>query len=239
MSERNLPIFRASCVPKGQTNPCGASPCPPPAPPPCRPCTPPPCKPQHVLLPRILSSGRAWQRRACVSLCITDLPCDLCGCYTLFDVSATDETRWSLLPADAPACTCHRCQCRPRPTGCRMQLEIPLRCRLRNECGACITGKSLLTTELTLCARGTSGDTWRSQTMVLPCVRLIDGGCRVNVENGQLPPISCVLEVLVDAYLTRMTPYDASSLPYGASCGLPCTAQPCGELPLFPPPPFG
>lgn len=241
MSERNLPMSRASCAPIQQGIPCGTSPCKPPVPPACPPCAPPPCKPQGVLLPRILSSGRLWQRRACVSLCITDLPCGLSGRYTLFDVSSIGETRWTLLPPSAPECTCHRCQCRPsRPAASRMQVEIPLRCQLRSECGACVTGQSILTTDITLSSRGMpSGDMWRSQTMVMPCVRLIDGGAPVCAENSQLPPISCVMEVLVDAYLTRLTPYDASCLPSGSACGLPWSSPGCGDLPLFPPPPFG
>ncbi len=84
-----------------------------------------------------------------------------------------------------------------------MLVTIPVRCMLCSSCGEPLEGQSLLRTEVPLRMRCSPGDFWRQQVMVLPCTRLIDGGSPVCVRNGQLPPVSCVLEVLVEVYMTR------------------------------------
>lgn len=73
-------------------------PMPPQAPCPSRPpCPPnpacPSCPPTQkgVLLPRILASGREWQRRACVALCVGGLPEDANGRLRLVGVTACGD----------------------------------------------------------------------------------------------------------------------------------------------------
>lgn len=204
-------------------------------------CCPPPCSQQTscpqqapcsqqascptqkgVLLPRILASGREWQRRACVSLYVGGLPADTRGSLRLIAVSACGEADWSIAPCQAP-CDCRNCRCRPSP--CLLRVNIPVACQVRNECGAVLRGESLLTTDVALPLRCSQAECWRNQMMVLPCVRLIDGGAPVCADTCSVPVFECTLELLVEAYMTRWEAY--GSVPA------------CPELPLFPPPPFG
>lgn len=177
-------------------------PMPPQAPCPSRPPCP-SCPPTQkgVLLPRILASGREWQRRACVALYVGGLPEDANGRLQLVGVTACGDADWEIAPYQEPRpCGCRGC--RPsRPAPCLLRVNIPVVCQVQAEC-------------------------WRNQMMVLPCVRLIDGGAPVCADDCRPPVFDCTIELLVEAYMTRWE-----------ACGTP--APTCPDLPLFPPPPFG
>ena len=202
-------------------SPCAPKPLcpPPPCPPPCPP--KPICPPKGVLLPRILASGRAWQRRACVSLYVGGLPADTRGALHLTGVSACGEADWELAPQQSP---CDYRSCCRRPSPCLLRVNIPVVCQVQVDCGSVLRGESLLTTDVALPIRCAQAECWRNQMVVLPCVRLIDGGAPICAESCAVPVFECTLEVLVEAYMTRWE-----------ACG---NAPACPDLPLFPPPPF-
>lgn len=110
-------------------------PMPPQAPCPSRPpCPPKPacpaCPPTQkgVLLPRILASGREWQRRACVALYVGGLPEDVNGRLRLVGVTACGDADWEIAPYQEP----RPCGCR----GCRPSRPAP--CLLRGEYSDCL-----------------------------------------------------------------------------------------------------
>jgi len=105
-------------------------------------------------------------------------------------------------------------------------VNIPVVCQVQAECGQVLRGESVLTTDVALPIRCVQAECWRNQMMVLPCVRLIDGGAPVCADDCRPPVFDCTIELLVEAYMTRWE-----------ACGTP--APTCPDLPLFPPPPFG
>lgn len=159
-------------------------PMPPQAPCPSRPPCP-SCPPTQkgVLLPRILASGREWQRRACVALCVGGLPEDANGRLRLVGVTACGDADWEIAPYQEPRpCGCRGC--RPsRPAPCLLQVNIPIVCQVQAECGQVLRGESVLTTDVALPIRCVQAECWRNQMMVLPCVRLIDGGAPVCADD--------------------------------------------------------
>lgn len=153
-----------------------------------------------VLLPHVLSCGRHWERRVCVPMQIGDLPPDFSGEVTLTDVSVCGAAQWRFSPP-MTGCSCRLCQ--QRQASCGVMVTIPVRCRMCSGCGEAVEGQSLLQVDVPLRMRGAPGDCWRQQVMVLPCVRLVDGGAPVCVRNGRLPPVEGVLEVLVEVFVVR------------------------------------
>ena len=105
-------------------------------------------------------------------------------------------------------------------------MNIPVVCQVQAACGQVLRGESVLTTDVALPIRCVQAECWRNQMMVLPCVRLIDGGAPVCADDCRPPVFDCTIELLVEAYMTRWE-----------ACGSP--APTCPDLPLFPPPPFG
>lgn len=202
-----------------------------PMPPPClqqASCPPKPASPTQkgVLLPRILASGREWQRRACVALYVGGLPEDVTGRLRLVGVAACGDADWEIAPCQPPRpCDCHACRL-SRPAPCLLRVNIPVVCQVLTDCGQVLRGESVLTTDVSLPIRCAQAECWRNQMMVLPCVRLIDGGAPVCAEGRQPPVFECTIELLVEAYMTRWE-----------ACG-GCVPV-CPELPLFPPPAFG
>lgn len=159
-------------------------PMPPQAPCPSRPPCP-SCPPTQkgVLLPRILASGREWQRRACVALYVGGLPEDANGRLQLVGVTACGDADWEIVPYQEPRpCGCRGC--RPsRPAPCLLRVNIPVVCQVQAECGQVLRGESVLTTDVALPIRCVQAECWRNQMMVLPCVRLIDGGAPVCADD--------------------------------------------------------
>lgn len=162
-------------------------PMPPQAPCPSRPPCP-SCPPTQkgVLLPRILASGREWQRRACVALYVGGLPEDANGRLQLVGVTACGDADWEIAPYQEPRpCSCRGC--RPsRPAPCLLRVNIPVVCQVQAECRQVLRGESVLTTDVALPIRCVQAECWRNQMMVLPCVRLIDGA-RLCVRMAAVP----------------------------------------------------
>ena len=115
-------------------------PMPPQAPCPSRPPCP-SCPPTQkgVLLPRILASGREWQRRACVALYVGGLPEDANGRLRLVGVTACGDADWEIAPYQEPhPCGCRGC--RPsRPAPCLLRVNIPVVCQVHRFRGTCST----------------------------------------------------------------------------------------------------
>lgn len=166
------------------------------------------------------------QRRACVALYVGGLPEDANGRLRLVGVTACGDADWEIAPYQEPRpCGCRGC--RPsRPAPCLLRVNIPVVCQVQAECGQVLRGESVLTTDVALPIRCVQAECWRNQMMVLPCVRLIDGGAPVCADGCRPPVFDCTIELLVEAYMTRWE-----------ACGTP--APTCPDLPLFPPPPFG
>lgn len=154
------------------------------------------------------------------------LPEDANGRLQLVGVTACGDADWEIAPYQEPRpCGCRGC--RPsRPAPCLLRVNIPVVCQVQAECGQVLRGESVLTTDVALPIRCVQAECWRNQMMVLPCVRLIDGGAPVCADDCRPPVFDCTIELLVEAYMTRWE-----------ACGTP--APTCPDLPLFPPPPFG
>lgn len=200
--------------------PCG---CPErPAPPPCscgecQPCScgPRPCLPQKplpaggFLLPRIIAAGREWQRRCSLSLAVDGLPVDAEPPLTLLEVTPCGQPSWETLDC-----------CDPRMTVLRV--KVPLTAQVRDRCNRLYAGRAAITVDIRLRHAGPRAECWRSNLLVLPCVRLICVPC-----SAETPCFDVLLEVLVEAYMARWEP-----------C-LSGPAKPvCPDLPLFPQPCF-
>lgn len=170
----------------------------------CKPSKPAPM--QCVLLPKIIASGRDWQRRCCVTLQVEALPCCAQPPYTLVSVSPCGEPAWTPLDCGHTL---------------RYQVEIPLLCQVRDACGCLHSGRACISTQICLNAQCPVAECWRSCMTVLPCVRLICADCS---HDGCF---CAQLEVLVEAYLLRW-----ESCPTGQPCKpkcpeLPLYPQPC------------
>lgn len=222
------PCPPTQCPPSCPTpNPCTCSSCPPPCPPPC---PPQPCPPQHrpscppeecycgmrpneqcmpgYLLPRVIASGRQWQRRCAVCLCVEGLPSCATPPFTLLSVTAADGCTWEALPQ--PSCT-------------RMLLHvvIPLLCQVR-DCNGCIhVGRASIETDVAMQLNVRSQDSWRSSVMVQPCVRLVCLPCA-----SERCCFDAQLEVVVEAFMTRWE--------LCHPCGQKSVCQ--QDLPLYPQP---
>ena len=198
-----------------QTCQCSECRCDPPPPPPCH--APSPCYPQKplppggFLLPRIVAAGREWQRRCSLTLKVDGLPTGLEPPLTLMEVTACGQPSWETLDC-----------CDPRATVLRV--KVPLTCLVRDRNNRVHTGRAAITAEVRLRLGGPRAECWRSNVMVLPCVRLICIPCSVET-----PVFDVLLEVLVEAYMTRWEPCLSGSAPKPV-----CPP----DLPLFPQPCF-
>lgn len=196
-----------------QTCGCGECRCAPP-PPPCRP--PVVCPPQRplpsggFLLPRIVAAGREWQRRCSLTLKVDGLPTDAEAPLTLLEVTACGQPTWETLDCDDPRATW-------------LHVHVPLSCLVRDRCNRVYTGRSAITVDVRLRHTHPRSECWRSNLMVLPCVRLICIPC-----SSETACFDVLLEVLVEAYMTRWEPCLSGEQPK------PC----CPDLPLFPQPCF-
>ena len=208
---------------------CQEHPAPPPCPPqtcgcgdcqrpplnPCRPAVPccagqRPLPPGGVLLPRIVAAGHEWQRRCSLTLTVEGLPACAEGPLTLLEVTACGQPTWETLDCDDPRATW-------------LHVHVPLTCLVRDRCNHCYTGRAAITADVRLRHSHPRAECWRSQLMVLPCVRLICIPC-----SSEQPTFDVLLEVLVEAYMTRWEACLTGPEPK------PC----CPDLPLFPQPCF-
>jgi len=179
---------------------------------PCAPSCPQPCpqRPAHsFLLPRVLASGRQWQRRCCVTLEVCGLPSCLEGPLTLCSVSACGDCAWEAVPVDSGHVLC-------------LRVTIPVQCQVRDRCGCTHAGRASLTTEVTLRLGCPAAECWRHQLLLLPCVRLVCPPCTADT-----PCFDAQLELLLEAYLIRWEP-----------CATGMAQPACPQLPLYPQPCF-
>ncbi len=185
----------------------------------CQPSCPPACStpfppmgkrpfpPHGFLLPRIIASGREWQRRACLKLMVEGVPACAVPPWTLLSVTACGTCRWEILPCE----------------GSRqwiVRVTYPVACLVRDGCGSIHTGHSEICTDVTLRLPVPPQECWRNSLVAFPCVRLVCAAC-----GGEEPVFDATLEVLVEVWMTRWEP---------CMVGVP---QPvCPDLPLYPQP---
>lgn len=161
--------------------------------------------PHGFLLPKIIASGRQWQRCRPLQLSVDGLPDCAPPPFTLLSVTACGEPSWEQLPCD------NRRQQLFRVT-------IPLACQVR-DCNGCVyTGRSHVQTEVCVNMTIPASECWRHCLMVLPCVRLVCAPC-----SSQTPCFDAQLELLVEIYMTRWEP-----------CMVGVPKPVCPELPLYP-----
>ena len=158
-----------------------------------------------VLLPRILASGREWLHRQCFDITLHDLPECARPPLALVSVSPGGDPRWTPSPCSRPLLYC---------------VEIPLLCQVRDSCGCLFTACSSISAKVCLTPCCPLPECWRSQMMVIPCVRLVCAECSHD------PCFHAQLEVLVEAWLLRWE-----------NCAAQQPCKPCcPELPLYPQP---
>lgn len=177
----------------------------------CYPCGHPKKEPprQGVLLPKILCSGREWQRCLCVTLCVSGLPGNAQPPYTLVCVTQSEQP--PVFVEDASNCA-PRCLC-----GCA---RVPLRCVVRDACGCAHAASACLEMEARVPLHCPRAERWRHTLVIVPSVRLIcppveSADCRFDAR----------LEALLCLYMVQWTPiYMRDPKPQ------------CPDLPLYPQP---
>ena len=140
----------------------------------------------RFLLPRIIAGGHIHQRCASFSLQLDCLPEYLRPPLMLVQVSAGCEPpQWEIMPGERPTQHC-------------MHLQLPLTCQVRDCTGCTVCTSAYIEADAILHLCAPSCECWRTNVMVLPCVRMV---CP--------PPCSSCgcfdaqLEIAADVYLTR------------------------------------
>lgn len=135
-------------------------------------------------MPRVISTGRTFQRRITQTLCIDDLPDYAEQPLTLVGVTVCGPSTWEQIS-----------ECRQT----LLRVTVPVAVQVRDCAGRCLTGHSTVTLTIPLCMTCPAQDFWRGQLYVAPCVRLAaqvtqdDDGC-----------FDAPLEVHAEVYLLRM-----------------------------------
>ena len=140
------------------------------------------------LVPRILSTGRTFQRRITQTLCVTDLPDCAESPLTLVGVTVCGPATWEQLS-----------ECRQS----LLRVTVPVAVQIRDCSGRCRTGHSTVTLTIPLCMNCPAQDFWRGQLYVAPCIRL--AGPVTEDEDGCF---DASLEVQAEVYLLRMQVID-------------------------------
>lgn len=136
------------------------------------------------LVPRVISTGRTFQRRITQTLCIDDLPEYAEQPLTLVGVTVCGQSTWEQIS-----------ECRQT----LLRVTVPVAVQVRDCAGRCLTGHANVTLTIPLCMNCPAQDFWRGQLYVAPCVRLAaqvtqdDDGC-----------FDAPLEVHAEVYLLRM-----------------------------------
>lgn len=102
----------------------------------------------------------------------------------------------------------------------RLRVCIPVECQVRDANGCVYNGRSVVETEASLRLSFPVCECWRSQLMLLPCIRLIQ-----PVTTRCEPCFRAEVELLLESYLTRWEP-----------CMVGVPKPVCPELPLYPQP---
>lgn len=136
------------------------------------------------LVPRIISTGRTFQRRITQTLCIDDLPDYADSPLTLISVTVSGQSTWEQIS-----------ECRQT----LLRVMVPVSVQVRDCSGRCLTGHATVTLTIPLCMRCPAQDFWRGQLFVAPCIRLA-----ASVAENDDGCFDATLEVQADVYLLRM-----------------------------------
>lgn len=135
------------------------------------------------LVPRIISTGRTFQRRITQTLCVDDIPDCAESPLTLVSVTVSGQASWEQIS-----------ECRQT----LLRVTVPVVVQIRDCAGRCRTGHSTVTLTIPLC-NCSSQDFWRGQLFVAPCIRL--AAPVTEDENGCF---DAPLEVQAEVFLVRM-----------------------------------
>lgn len=136
------------------------------------------------LVPRIIATGRTFQRRITQTLCVDDLPDCAESPLTLVSVTVSGQATWEQI------------------SECRQQLlrvTVPVAVQIRDCSGRCRTGHSTVTLTIPLCMNCPAQDFWRGQLFVAPCIRLA-----APVTENEDGCFDATLEVQAEIFLVRM-----------------------------------
>ena len=151
-----------------------------------------PCA-QRILLPKVLGSGRCFQRCVSVALHVDHLPeCHHAPLMLTAVHASCEPPAWSLDAADRRRCCLH--------------VVVPLTCELRDACGTAYTACSTLETDVPMTISIPAGDCWRAGVIIQPCVRLVCPTAASDCDCFQAQ-----LDVLLEAYLVRWEPFACGS----------------------------
>ncbi len=198
-------------------------PCPPPCPPPKPPCPPPcpppkpPCPPKdhgcremtQILLPKVICSGREWQRRLCTTLEVNGLPDCAKPPYQLVSVQQSGAQPWW----EPAKCTSNNGQA-------MYHVYIPVTACIVDCSGCEFFGTAVVEMDACLHLKCRPSECWRYNLIVVPCVRLACGTVYSDTSCFDVE-----LEVVLELYLIQWIPYPDK----------PCNPG-RRELPLYPQP---
>ena len=136
------------------------------------------------LLPRIISTGRTFQRRITQTLCVDDLPDCAESPLTLVGVTVSGQATWEQIS-----------ECRQT----LLRVDVPVAVQIRDCSGRCRTGHSTVTLTIPLCMNCPAQDFWRGQLFVAPCIRLA-----APVTENEDGCFDAPLEVQAEVFLLRM-----------------------------------
>ena len=159
------------------------------------------------LLPRVITGAREWLRCCEVLLRVEDLPEHAPRPLKLTAVCAAGEPVWTQTQD-----VCRRRLC--------LQVNIPLCCQVEDGCGCVHCGRSVVTVDAAMPLPMAAAECWRGTMMILPCVRLVNGGCA-----AQDACFDARLEICLACYMVRWEHLMA-----------PCKSQCPPPLPLYPQP---
>ena len=140
------------------------------------------------LVPRIISTGRTFQRRITQTLCVNDLPDHAESPLTLVGVTVSGPATWEQIS-----------ECRQT----LLRVTVPVAVQIRDCAGRCRTGHSTVTLTIPLCMNCPAQDFWRGQLYVAPCIRLA-----APVTEDEDGCFDAALEVQAEVFLLRMQVID-------------------------------
>ena len=195
-------------------------PCPPPCPSPCPLPCPPPCPPKdrckhepdpvQVLLPRIICSGREWQRRLCTKLSVSCVPECARPPFQLVSVQQSGAQPWW----EPSKCNTGRGQA-------MFHVFIPVCACVRDAAGCEYFCPAVVEMDACLRLKCAPAECWRHNLIIVPCVRLV---CAPVCSNDLCFDVE--LEVVLELFLIHWEP--CSTKPHKPECReKPLYPQPC------------
>lgn len=177
-------------------------------------CKPDPCckpepKPAQVLIPKVICSGREWQRQLCTTLHVSGLPeCAKCP-FQLVSVQQSGAFPWwEPVKEDC---------CRDR---LMYHVYIPVCCCVKDACGCEYFAPAVVELDACLRLNCNPSECWRHNLVIVPCVRMV---CPPVCSNDACFEVT--LEVVLELFLIHWQVL--SSRP---------PKPECRQLPLYPQP---